>query len=285
MSQKSSKFVFYLMCAVLVGGVAFSFYTLQQKKTGGSGGGITGKNFGGPARNDAPMEEYTRFYTKHEFRVKNTIGGYDLTYYLFAPRKPWPEKLRFPLVLILHGAPGKSYAGKYLIPRSMQRAFPAFILVPVLPPGHYWGHPKGAAPDGTQSTWLRMPDVMKLVEDFMAQHPVDAKRVYVMGCSDGGTGTYAAVRYYPDVFAAAIPIAGTWQQSDAATLARVPMWVMHTENDSIFPSSNARNLVRAIHAAGGNINYTEIPHMAHNCPYDGFYGTQTWRWLFAQKKK
>jgi predicted peptidase len=275
MSQKSSKMMFWFMCAVLVSGVLFSLYALQQKPP----------QFGGDPRNSAPMEEYTKYYTKLEAKVKGGPFGYGLTYYMYAPRKPWPEKLRFPLVLILHGAPGKSYAGKYIITPSMQRAYPAFVVVPVLPPGHFWGHPDGAAPDGSQSVALRMPDVMKLLEEVVAQNPVDVKRIYVIGCSDGGTGAFAAVRYYPNVFAAAVPIAGTWRPSDAKILAKVPMWVMHTENDSIFPVSYTRNLVRAIHASGGNVSYTEIPQMDHNCPYSGFYAPQTWQWMFTQKKK
>lgn len=275
MAKKSSQVMFWFMCVVLTGGLLFSLYAVIDKPN----------RFGGDPRNEAPMEEYTRYYTKHQARVKDGPLGYDLTYYMYAPRKPWPEKLRFPLVLVLHGAPGKSYAGKYIISASMQRAFPAFVVVPVLPPGHYWGHPDGAAADGTQSTRLRMPDVIKMLEEVIAQNPVDKKRIYVLGCSDGGTGTFAAARYYPDFFAAAIPMAGTWRASDAAQLARVPMWVMHTENDSIFPVSHTRNLVRAIHAAGGNIRYTEIPQMDHNCPFGGFYTPQTWQWLFAQKKK
>jgi len=275
MSQKSSQFVFWLMCAALVGAVFFSIYAYRQK----SG------SLGGDPRNAAPMEEYTKYYTKHEAQMKDGLFGYSLTYHMHAPRKPWPENLRFPLVLILHGAPGKSYAGKYIITASMQRAFPAFVVVPVLPWQHYWGHPQLAAPDGTQSSGLRMPDVIKLLEQVIAENPVDTSRIYVIGCSDGGTGTFAAARYYPDVFAAAVPIAGFWRQEDAKLLARVPMWVMHTENDSIFPVSLARNIVHDIHAAGGNVRYTEIPRMDHNCPYEGFYAPQVWQWMFAQKKK
>jgi len=82
-----------------------------------------------------------------------------------------------------------------------------------------------------------------------------------------------------------VPIAGTWRESDAKILAQVPMWVLHTENDSIFPASHARNIVRAIHGAGGNVRYTEIPMMDHNCPYPGFYAPQIWQWMFAQKKQ
>lgn len=275
MSQKSSQLVFWLMCAVLVGGVLFSLYALQQKSS----------RLGGDPRNDAPMEEYTKYYKKYEAKMKGGPFGYSLTYHMYAPRKPWPEKLRFPLVLILHGAPGKSYAGKYIITPSMQRAFPAFVVVPVLPWRHFWGHPQLSAADGTQSKGLRMPDVIKLIEDVAAKNPVDTKRIYVIGCSDGGTGAFAAARYYPDVFAAAVPIAGFWRQEDAKLLTRVPMWVMHTENDSIFPVSYARNIVRGIHAAGGNVRYTELPMMDHNCPYQGFYAPQIWQWMFAQKKK
>lgn len=281
----SSKIVFWAICAVFCGALLFSFYKAQQKSTSGGGGSATAQKLDGAPRTATPMGDYTKYYTKHEIKLGGGLFKRSLTYYLFAPRKPWPEKLRFPLVLILHGAPGNGYAGQYIITQQMQREYPAFIVVPVLPGGQYWGLPGNPPQDMQATARFRMPDVIELLKSLAQQYPVDSRRIYTVGCSDGGTGVFAAIKYYSDVFAAAVPIGTVWTPADAPHFTKVPIWYLHFALDSIFPAHIGRSFVRGVQAAGGNLHYTEIPDMGHNCPYGPLYTRPMWHWMFSQKKK
>lgn len=283
-ASSSSKIVFWAICVAFCGALAFSFYMSQQKSSKGGGGSAASQKLDGAPRTAAPMGDYTKYYTRHEIKLGNGLFKHSLTYYLFSPRKPWPEKLRFPLVLILHGAPGNSYAGQYIITQQMQREYPAFIVVPVLPAGHYWGG-AGKLPEGGQaSVQFRMPDVIELLKSLVQQYPVDTSRIYTVGCSDGGTGVFAAVKYYSNVFAAAVPIGTAWAPLEAPYFTKVPIWYLHFALDSIFPAHIARSFVRGVQASGGNLHYTEIPDMGHNCPYSSLYTKPMWHWMFSQRK-
>lgn len=283
-SGSSSKIIFWLVCAIFCGGLLFSFYAAQQKSAAGGAGSKSFQKLDGAPRSTTPMGDYTKYYTRHEIKLGSGLFKHSLTYYLFAPRKPWPEKLRFPLVLILHGAPGNSYAGQYLITQQMQRDYPAFIVVPVLPSGQYWGMPSETSKDMQATARFRMPDVVTLLKTLMQQYPVDIDRIYTVGCSDGGTGVLSAIKYYSDIFAAAVPIGTAWMPAEAPYFTKVPIWYLHFALDSIFPAHIVRSFVRGVQANGGNIHYTEIPNMGHNCPYESLYTKPVWHWMFSQKK-
>lgn len=56
-----------------------------------------------------------------------------------------------------------------------------------------------------------LDEVLELIDTKLSkQYKIDADRVYVLGHSMGGLGTFTAVYQHPDRFAAAIPSAGTF---------------------------------------------------------------------------
>ncbi|HYD19000.1 MAG TPA: hypothetical protein VEF76_11025 [Patescibacteria group bacterium] len=249
-------------------------------------------------RNEAPLDEYSRFYKRKTYRV--TDAGreffqpgqnvqYDLTYWWFQPAGgPYPAGLKFPLVLVLHGSGGNAYAGKYLITSDMQLNYPAFIVAPVLPQGWLWSNPHEFAGHPDLSLPAKaaqgLPGTVQLIRKLMGEYPVDPTRIYVIGCSLGGMGAFGAVRNYSDVFAAAMPLSGGWNLADAPQMTKVPMWVLQGGQDTAVPADIPRSLAAAIHRQGGRITYTELPNMAHECPSSALYGPAIWKWLFSQKK-
>jgi len=244
------------------------------------------------------MDEMTHFFQRKDFTVTHAEKQffqqgkdvhYDLTYFWFQPEgAPYPPGLKFPLVLILHGTPGNTYAGKFLITQKMQLDFPAFIVAPVLQTGWTWanplqieGHPEiSVKPHLVEA----LPGAVQLVASLAQQYPVDTSRIYVIGCSEGGTGAYGAVRDYADVFAAAVPISGVWGLRDAPKMTQTPMWAFHGALDSVLPADNASNLNAKIKQSGGNAIYTEFPDMGHDCPSPRLYSQVMWKWLFSQHK-
>lgn len=229
-------------------------------------------------RNEQPMAEFTALFERKLFEPRDKKLQ-DLTYFWFQPAPPYPEGLKFPLVLVLHGAPGNSYAAKFLVAPQMQKAYPAFIVVPVLPERQLWAgsHPAAAKGEGIH-------DAVALIMDIVAKYPVDINRIYVIGCSDGGTGTFGAVTYYPDLFAGAVAIAGSWNPEQAPKMTGVPLVAMHGADDRVIPPDSARDTIGLIKQYGGQAFYSEFPGQGHNCPAAHYYAAQTWDWLFSQKK-
>lgn len=229
-------------------------------------------------RTEEPIEELTPLYERKIYKSDNKKTQ-PLAYFWFQPALPYPEGLKFPLVLILHGSSGKSYAGKFLVSPDMQMAYPAFIIVPVLPEKKIWsaGNPDA---QGQES----IHNAVALVKSLLEQYPVDTRRIYVIGCSDGGTGTFAAATYYPDIFAGAVTFSGSWNPELAPKMTTVPIWAMHGAKDQTIPPKNARDTVTLIHEYGGIAYYTEFPEMSHECPSPQLYSPQMWEWLFRQSK-
>lgn len=245
-------------------------------------------------RTEAPMEQFTRFFQKKLFDIDDGKQKRSMTYYWFAPEKPYPPGLKFPLVLVLHGSPGNAYAAEYLIARQMQMDFPAFVLAPASPFGKKWAAPEKFSGqefgDKTPVNYVwhpeleSLPDAVALIRQLETEFPVDTHRIYVMGCSDGGTGTFGAVLRYPDMFAGAAAISGAWSFLDAAKMTHVPLWIIHGTQDPIMPVSIARGISQIIKQQRGPVFYTEISTMGHECPSAALYGKPLWQWLFSQRK-
>jgi predicted peptidase len=208
-----------------------------------------------------------------------TGSGTQIAYYWMHPESMHGGQA-YPLVLILHGAPGNAYAGQFLAQPKNRRKYPAFVFVPVLGTQSIWALPEGAKSRKKQ----RLPEIVSMVLDFAKSHPVDLDRIYVIGCSEGGYGAFGAARNYPGLFAAAVPISGGWNPAEADKLAAVPLLVMHGAQDSVIPVAQSRDVAAAVKDHGGNVKYIEFPDMGHNCPDARLYGADTWDWLFSQHK-
>ena len=108
------------------------------------------------------------------------------------------------LVLYLHGGTSKENdnttqmnevgidsIGNYLVSHQINSIF----LVPQCPSNKSWG--------GSMNGVLK-----SLIDEYAASGVIDTKRIYIFGGSMGGTGTWSMISSYPDLFAAAMPVAG-----------------------------------------------------------------------------
>lgn len=146
-----------------------------------------------------------------------------------------------------------------------------------------------------------------LVDKIARDYSIDTKRIYVMGHSMGGFGSWNAIWAEPDKFAGAIPSAGgmlPWK--DVTRFKNVPVWTFHGDIDPTVSVEYTRDIFAAMKNAGGNLKYTELKNVKHNAGNYAFYyqgddpekghvthmssnlcdpTPNVWDWLFRQKLK
>jgi predicted peptidase len=116
-----------------------------------------------------------------------------------------------------------------------------------------------------------------VLEQVMKAYPVDAKRVYATGLSQGGFGTWNIALLRPDLFAAIVPIAGGGDPAQAPKLKNTPVWGFQAEDDQVVPAVYMRNTIEALRRAGGQPRYTELPSGTFFDP------NEHWSWVFAYR--
>jgi len=131
---------------------------------------------------------------------------------------------------------------------------------------------------------------MDAIDELCKRYPIDLDRIYIVGGSMGGYGTWDAICRFPDRFAGAIPISGGGDPSRAALLKNMPIHAFAIATDPICPVSGSRDMIEAIKSAGGQPNYTEFPRGWHL--WDQVWDPKSkeyWQkdltpWLFDQTK-
>ena len=85
----------------------------------------------------------------------------------------------------------------------------------------------------TDTFWVaRIESIKEFIDKIMAEYSVDANRVYLVGLSMGGFGTWYTAMAYPDLFAAIAPCCGGGMAWNAKSL-KMPVWAFHGLADTV----------------------------------------------------
>ncbi|MCK5174807.1 MAG: prolyl oligopeptidase family serine peptidase [Planctomycetes bacterium] len=268
-------------------------------------------------------------YEEHTFK--------GMPYRLLKPIDFDPSRT-YPLILSLHGKGGCGTDNiknlriwtQAMAEPDLRRKHPCFVLAPQTPDS--WRNPNVTVPEMTPEAIKAYPQswqkyierriqvgrpigykpgigdlllAFELLEKITKQFKIDSNRIYVLGHSMGGFGTWNAIYERPKMFAAAIPTAGglmPWH--NPKKFARVPIWAFHGSIDPIVSVGLTREIFAAMQECGGNMKYTELPGVTHGvnsyafaytgddsdwgfitkCSSDKCDDTQDiWDWLFRQK--
>ena len=125
----------------------------------------------------------------------------------------------------------------------------------------------------------------ELLDTYLAMPQVDKDRIYVMGLSMGGMGTFDLAIRYPEVFAAAVPICGIVNPARLSAAKDVKFRIYHGDADNIVPVEGSRQAYKALKAAGADVEYIEFPGVNHGSWTPAFNDSEFMGWLFNQKKK
>jgi len=220
-----------------------------------------------------------------EARTHVNSRGETLQYRLRYPLN-YDSTKKYPLVVCLHGGSGRgddnvkqvatSFAVRWLSTEENRTKYPAFLFVPQCPQRAGFG--------GIEHLPAVDSLVFETIHELEQRLPIDVTRRYVSGHSLGGTGAWHFIGTRPEMFAAAIPLAGEGDPELAPNMVDVPVWAFHGRKDRIIPVGGSQKIIDAIKNAGGNPRYTEYPEKGHHIWEDVAATPALLEWLFSQNR-
>ena len=206
----------------------------------------------------------------------NALGV--LPYRLFIPTN-YNAALSYPLVLFLHGSGERGSDNQsqfnnngFLVfaSETNQLKYPSFMVAPQCPSNDYWED----RAMGVQ--------VLGMMNSLMAEFSIDTNRLYITGLSMGGYGTWYYIAWYPNMYAAAIPMSGGGDPTLAPLMIQTPIWNFHAANDGTVPVSESRTMIEAVRQAGGKPIYTEYAIGGHGIWTMAYDTPILMDWVYAQ---
>ena len=234
-------------------------------------------------------------FLKKQFTTSN---GYKLNYRILYPLNYSPDK-QYPVILFLHGAGERGndnekqlvHGGQMWLNPVNREKYPAFILAPQCPETGYWAYTERPSSFAPADMPLEVPvspifrTLKELLDFYLAMPQIDKDRIYVMGLSMGGMGTFDMAVRYPEIFAAAIPICGTVNPARLKAGKSIKFRIFHGDADNVVTPEGSRAAYRALKAIGADVEYIEFPGCNHGSWNPAFNYPDFMEWLFNQKKK
>jgi predicted peptidase len=187
--------------------------------------------------------------------LQQKLGNMKKMAFMAVPRKKTTKKV--PLLISLHGAGGKTWNLEEQLERSAkvkglwlaELAGKELILI---------------EPNSFEDWDPKTLDIM--LDYLLEEYPqIDSNRVYVIGHSMGGKGTWEWIQHAPKRFAAAAPcgFSNVSDKDDIDKLVNLPIWGMVGADDvkNVEPVKKMVDLLRA--AGNPNVQYTAFPNADH----------------------
>ncbi len=200
----------------------------------------------------------TKFSHFHE-KALNLEDGLTVRYTLYLP--PSIEKKKsLPLILVLHyGGTVTPYFGKDILVYLVEPAFQSLEAIMVSPdcPARTWNNP------------ISEKAILALIDNLLANYPVDKNKIIITGYSMGAVGTWYFVSRHPGLFSAAIPISGVPKEAISLENNPTPFYVIHSEDDELIPLAQVKKFVQEMKAKGVKVHLEVIRGVGHY-EYDGY---------------
>jgi poly(3-hydroxybutyrate) depolymerase len=158
------------------------------------------------------------------------------------------------MVVALHGMGGDE--------NSMFDSYGKELTVDAQAHGFIVAAPKGREP-ASMYRGSAEQDVLDVMAEVERDYKVDRSRVYLMGHSMGGFGTWSIAMNHPDLFAALGPISGGGNAAGMVKIKAIPQYVTHGDDDRTVNVNSSRTMVEAGKKAGAPITYNEVHGGSH----------------------
>jgi predicted peptidase len=202
----------------------------------------------------------------------------------------------YPVIVSLHGAGGKGTDNnkqlkdwnRQLAEPQRRKDFSCYVVAP-------------------QAAGLWNAEHFRKIKALIKTLPsVDMDRIYILGHSMGGHGTYIFIQLDPNYFAAAAPSAGSGLRRtedfiDAAKIQDLPIWAFHGDKDGVCPIEKDQKVFDEMKRLGGNMKFTIWQGDNHGVSGKMIVGAENgathfssdrcdeepdfMTWLFAQSRK
>lgn len=183
-----------------------------------------------------------------------------MPYRLLKPMK-YNSTENYPLILSLHGAGGSGTDNQkqlrkwnqFLAEEQTRSDYPCYVLAP-------------------QTTKLWDETDLSNIQEIISSLPsVDMSRIYILGHSMGGHGTYVFTQLDPEYFAAAAPSAGSGLPAtedfiDVYIIKDIPFWIFHGDMDPKCPIEKDQKVFAEMEKIGGNMKFTTWAGDKHGGP-------------------
>jgi predicted peptidase len=229
-----------------------------------------------------------------KFEARTQKGDWVMPYRLFRPE----AEAKLPLVVYLHGSGGQGddnlrqlglgniFGTRVWLLPGNQKTFPCYVLVPQTDRGWVrydpaqWDKGNAVIVPGL-GEGARM--VLEIIDGLRRDFPIDEGRIYVMGQSMGGAGTWNIITNRAQFFAAAVICCGSISSEDGTGSIETPVWNFHGASDQTVPVSESRDRIAARRKAWGHPLYTEYAGVDHNVWEWAFTEPALVKWLFSQR--
>jgi predicted peptidase len=233
-------------------------------------------------------------------QVYTNEGGDTLIYRMLSPAKTDQHK-KYPLIVFLHGAGERGndnekqlvHGSSLFIREEIRNQFPAFVIFPQCPEESYWSSVDidrsvsslGLSFNYTKPITKPLHLVVELIKGLKKTGKIDSDRVYIMGLSMGGMGTFEAAHRFPNLFAAALPICGGGDAKKYSNkAARVPFWIFHGSADNVVNVRYSQEMRDKLTKLKANVTYTEYPGVGHNSWDNVFAEPDLLPWMFSKHR-
>jgi hypothetical protein len=136
--------------------------------------------------------------------------------------------------------------------------------------------------------WLVYHDLaVALLGRLQSEISLDPERLYVTGLSMGGMVSWAMLARYPDLFAAGVPICGSWYFTNIwqqYLRIRSPVWSFHAANDGAVPVAYSDDAITQLRRVGQNPIYTRYASGGHGSWIPAYGTPGLVDWVMAQRR-
>jgi predicted peptidase len=200
-----------------------------------------------------------------------------------------------PLLVILHGAGERGsdnikqldYSTIMFI-KEIRKKYSPLILLPQCPSDNVWTiNPKRPFNNFNLDS-IPVSPTLEIVRDIILklvkEYPVDAGRIYIIGYSMGGTGTWEMILRNPDLFTAAITICAASDPLKVSLVKNIHIWAFSAENDQIYDYRETEETVEKLKEYNSDMKYTLYRNQGHNIWGLIFKDPEVSEWLFSKRK-
>jgi len=198
-------------------------------------------------------------------------AGKEMEYALFVPSKYAKDK-KIPLMVALHGLGGNPQ--QMMRSRGLTDQAEQYGYIVVAPMGYnssgwYGARAPGGPGKGKDApknlSELSEKDVMNVLELVRKEFTIDEKRIYLIGHSMGGAGTWHLGTKYPDIWAGLAPIAPAafGQPTGLDKIKHIPVIVVQGDKDTLVRPEGTRRWVEKMKELSMTYEYLEIPGGGH----------------------